>query len=118
MGYWATYIGEQIAISNAFGVWFEIERTPQGHRAVRLACPELQLKDWAVDSIDYNALRQTSAPIQGQPPTPTTEPPQTQRLSMTARGHSRGRRPRGTGDNPFTFNDLEEEEDAPKKKNG
>src|SRR6266566_4700829 len=36
MGYWATYIGEQIAISNAFGVWFKIERTPHGHRAVRL----------------------------------------------------------------------------------
>jgi len=30
-GYWATYIGEQITISNAFGVWFEIERTPHGH---------------------------------------------------------------------------------------
>ena len=40
-GYWATYIGEQIAISNTFGVWFEIERTPHGHWAVRLAHPEL-----------------------------------------------------------------------------
>ena len=91
-GYWATYIGEHIAVSNAFGVWFKIKRTPHGHRAVRLACPELQLKDWAVDGVDYDALRQTSAPIEGQPPAPTTEPPQTQqRSSMTTRGHSRGR---------------------------
>ena len=55
-GYWETYIGEQIAISNTFRVWFEIKRTPHGHRAVRLACPELQLKDWAVDGINYNTL--------------------------------------------------------------
>jgi len=37
---------------------------------------------------------------------------------MTARWHSRGRQPRGTRDDPFTFHDLEEEEDIPKKKNG
>jgi len=37
---------------------------------------------------------------------------------MTTKGQSRGRRLRGTGDDPFTIDNLEEEEEAPKKKNG
>ncbi len=36
---------------------------------------------------------------------------------MTTRGQSQGRQPRGMGDDPFTIDNLEEEEEVPKKKN-
>jgi len=66
MGYFATYIGKYIAVSNAFKVWFKIEKTSITWRVVWLAQPELKLKDWAVDGVNYITLQQIGLSIGGQ----------------------------------------------------
>ena len=123
IGYFAIYIDEHIAISNAFKVWFEIKKAKLIWRAVQLPWPELKLKDWPINRIDYDNLQQTSLQIKGQPLTypsitkdlHSSNQPTYYHLSLTEWGQEGGRCPWGTRDNPFLIEDLKKE--TPKKKN-
>jgi hypothetical protein len=42
-GYYTTFKGAKLAISNMFGAWFEIERREDKWQAIRLARIELKL---------------------------------------------------------------------------
>jgi hypothetical protein len=58
-GYYVTYNGANFAVSNAFGVWFEIRRREETWEAFRVARPQFQLKDWPAEGINYAVLLST-----------------------------------------------------------
>jgi len=164
--YYACFKGALLALSNVYGVWFEIRLRPGNtYECFRLARPSLQLKDCPMKGINYARLKLTSLPITRAPsratslirlapldtavmtphngdvfhetnpddreapasntsrsssPEPDEQPERKSfagfgswrmRSSQTARRPSRPppRRPRGTGDDPFGFNDLMDE---------
>jgi hypothetical protein len=47
-GYYATFNGAKLAVSNMFGAWFEIERRGDKWQAIRLACTELKVQGKAL----------------------------------------------------------------------
>jgi len=63
-GYYASFHGAQLAVTNVFGVWCEIRRRGSGFEAHHLARAELSLLDAPLNGIDYSRLQQT-----GEPPT-------------------------------------------------
>jgi len=66
--YYACYKGALLALSNVYGVWFEIRlRTGNTYECFRLARPSLQLKDFPMKGINYARLRLTSLPITRAP---------------------------------------------------
>src|SRR5882757_2866453 len=119
-GYYAPYKRAQIAVANAYGVWFEITRRNSEWSAIRPARSSLHLNNWPCDGINLAALEASGEPTpvsrasskartedgeeeeEVAPPT-RTEP----RSSLTQRG---GRKPRGTGDDPYTLGDLDGED--------
>ena len=66
-GYFATWRGAKIAVSNIYGVWFEIRRRGEGFEAHRLAQPELALLDLPLLGIDFPRLRATGEPFTRPP---------------------------------------------------
>ena len=48
MGYYATFKGAKLAVSNMFGAWFEIERRNNKWQAIRLAHVDLHLQGYAL----------------------------------------------------------------------
>jgi hypothetical protein len=100
--YYASYRGTRIAVTNAFGVWFEIQRTFGNWHAIRPARLSLQLRNWPMPGIDMAALEASGEPIEVHarraPSRETTQPdddhperPTNPRSSQTQRG--RGGRP-------------------------
>jgi len=164
--YYACYKGALLALSNIYGVWFEIRlHAGNTYECFRLARPSLQLNDSPMKGINYARLRLTSLPItrapsqaaslirlaplvtstitphdgdifhetnpdereapasntsQSSSPNPEEQPERKSfarfgswrmHSSRTARQPSRPppRRPRGTGDDPFGLENLEDE---------
>src|SRR5260221_13584179 len=73
IGYYGQYNNARIAVSNMYGVWFEIRRRGEGWEAHRLARPALNLIDAPLRGIDYPTLRASEEPITRPPsrvPTP------------------------------------------------
>jgi hypothetical protein len=114
----------RLAVSNAYGVWFEIQLGSGNCYAIRKARASLQLKDWPLDGISLAAIEGSSEPLPSQmmkyssspqrdnaetAPTRPTDP-----RSSTARGRKsgKGRDPRGDGDDPFTLGDLDKEDEG------
>jgi len=62
-GYYANYRGVKIAVSNIYGVWFEIRRRGTGFEAHRRARRELGLTDDPLTGIDYDRLHTTEEPL-------------------------------------------------------
>ena len=67
IGYFATWRGAKIAVTNIFGVWFEMRRRGEGFEAHRLARPDLDLLDFPLPGIDMTELRLTGEPITRPP---------------------------------------------------
>ena len=66
--YYACYKGALLALSNVYGVWFEIRlRAGNTYECFRLARPSLQLKDCPMKGINYARLKLTSLPITRAP---------------------------------------------------
>jgi len=62
--YYACFKGALLALSNVYGVWFEIQLRPGNtYECFRLARPSLQLKDSPIKGINYARLKLTSLPI-------------------------------------------------------
>ena len=129
-GYYATYFGAKLPVANAFGVWFEIRPRENTWEAIRPAPTSLKLKDWPLEGIDMYALSNSGERIsitrlhgtrvatlaadstdeesEEEDPKRITDP--RPRSSQTE--HGRGlRRPRGTGDDPFTLGDDDDDDD-------
>jgi hypothetical protein len=134
MGYYTNYNGAKLAILNAYGIWFEIRKRGDTWEAHRRARASLHLNDWPLDGLDLTAIEGIPPPnitrVFGQTtrqrspsPTPSNtgaagdDPGRpTNPISLqTERGRG-GRCPHGTGDDPFTLADLDD--DAPTKGNG
>jgi len=62
-GYYANYNGANLAVANAFGVWFEIRKRDSSWEAYHLARYSLRLKDWPCDSINLSLLDKTGEPL-------------------------------------------------------
>ena len=160
-GYYAMLNGAKIAVTNCYGVWFEVCLRGLLFEAFRIARLLLNLRQEAMPGIDGKALAESGEPLTQPPshtptpaPTPTPlvmttdtvatlmtsqDPPQMPYFdqeeradpesdeemlpchsydavafsSNTAKGSHPPCRPRGTGDDPFTMGDLDEE-DRPK----
>jgi hypothetical protein len=65
-GYYATFKGAKLAVSNMFGAWFEIERRDAKWQAVRLACTELKLQGSALPGLNVAALIATGEPTNAE----------------------------------------------------
>ena len=66
MGYYATFKGAKLAVSNMFGAWFEIERRDAKWQAVRLACTELKLQGSVMPGLNVAALIATGEPTNAE----------------------------------------------------
>jgi len=63
-GYYACFKGALLALSNVYGVWFEIRlQAGNKYECFRLAQPSLQMKDSLLKGINYARLRLTGEPI-------------------------------------------------------
>ena len=127
-GYYAIYNGAKLAVSNAYGVWFEITPHQGGYRAIWKARDALQLYHWPCEGIDMAFIKQSGEPIitthvygthqtsehpscerRDLPPTRPTDPFSSQiEKAQWGRG---GKKPRGDGDDPYTLDDLSDNED-------
>jgi len=121
-GYYATLNGAKIAVTNVYGVWFEIRRRKNSWEAHRVARVELNLFGDALPGIDIPKLIESGEPItcppsrqdQGKEDTPlpaAKQPGKDASFGPAAILSSQAvrdnpRRPKGTGDDPFTFADL------------
>src|SRR5260221_10784170 len=56
IGYYGQYNNAHVAVSNMYGIWFEIQCYDDGWEAHRLARPALNLLDAPLNGIDYPAL--------------------------------------------------------------
>jgi len=66
--YYACFKGALLALSNVYGVWFEVRlRAGNTYECFRLAQPSLQLKDCPMKGINYARLKLTSLPITRAP---------------------------------------------------
>jgi hypothetical protein len=84
-GYYTNYNGAKLAISNAYGVWFEIRKRGDTWEAHRRARASLHLNDWPLDGLDLTA-------IEGIPP-----PNITRVFGQTTRQRSPSPTPSNTG---------------------
>jgi hypothetical protein len=61
-GWYANYKGVKLAVSNAFGAWFEIRKCENTWEAFRLARTELKVQGSALPGINVHTLMQTGEP--------------------------------------------------------
>jgi len=81
--YYACFKGALLALSNVYGVWFEIRlRAGNTYECFRLARPSLQLKDCPMKGINYTRLKLTSLPIT-RAPSQATSPDRLAPLDMS-----------------------------------
>ena len=79
-GYYTTAVpNHQIAVANAYGVWFEIRRRIDGAlttwEAFRIARPMYQLRHWPMKGLDMYKLELSGKPLVQTAPQPATQPP-------------------------------------------
>ena len=127
-GYYANYLGARLAVANAFGVWFEIQRRPNGWEAIRPAPASLGLKNCAATGIDEAALWTSgeetvpawdNTQVHGRGPTRDSNTAEGEeegsthltelRSSQTERGRGPRRR-RCSWGGPFTHEDLNDDD--------
>jgi hypothetical protein len=65
-GYYATFNGAKLAVSNMFGAWFEIERRDETWQAIRLTHTELKVQGKALPGLNTRALIETGAPTNAE----------------------------------------------------
>ena len=65
-GYYATFKGAKLAVSNMFGAWFEIERRNDKWQVVRLAHTELKLQGLTLPGLNIRALIETGEPTNAE----------------------------------------------------
>jgi hypothetical protein len=119
-GYYATYKGAKLAVSNCYGVWFEIEQCDNIWAAIRLAHISLNLQGNALDGINTRELIALGEPLpksRVSSHTPShasiyTKPERDEPMRIpTGRFIEMEQqppwRPRGTEDDPFGINDLD-----------
>jgi hypothetical protein len=119
MGYYALHQGAKLAVSNCYGVWFEIQRHDNAWAAICPAHINLNLLGDAMEGINMTELIASGEPL------PTlcipscapsqislhSEPEKDEPMRIPA-GHSTEtecqplQKPQGTGDNPFGINNL------------
>src|SRR5260221_215234 len=73
IGYYGQYNNARIAVSNMYGVWFEIRRRGDSWEAHRLARPALDLNDLPLTGINYSSLLASGEPVT-HPPTRAATP--------------------------------------------
>jgi len=61
-GYYAVYKGAKLAVSNSFGVWFEIRKRESRWEAFRVARTSLDLKSWMLPGINATELIKSGEP--------------------------------------------------------
>jgi len=61
-GYYAVYKGAKLAVSNSFGVWFEIWKRENKWEAFRVARTNLDLKHWMLPGINAPELIKSGEP--------------------------------------------------------
>ena len=123
-GYYANYNGANLAVANAFGVWFEIRKRDSSWEAYRLARYSLHLKVWPCDGVNLSLLMKTGEPLPtSQAATPASSyhsnqeprevPIRTMHLSYTPQQLPPypPRRPKGTRDDPFGVGNLDSGEE-------
>jgi len=66
-GYYALLDGARLAVTNIYGVWFEIRRRDTGFEAHHLVREGLSLIDAPLKGIDYARLRATGEPLTQAP---------------------------------------------------
>jgi len=62
-GYYATFNGARLTVTNVFSVWCEIRKRGSGFEVHCLARGELSLLDAPLTGIDYAQLRTTGEPV-------------------------------------------------------
>jgi hypothetical protein len=140
-GYYATFNGAKMAVSNFLGIWFEIRRCEGEFKAFRVACSALQLKSHPLPGTNIVALMESSEPLPTTHPASRVESLISQpeeiepmlyvgkgketeleallwrsKSSQTAQGDRPPRHPRGDGDDPYRLNDLTAAADEGKDK--
>jgi hypothetical protein len=129
-GYYTTYKGAKLTVSNCYGVWFEIERRDNIWAAIQPARVSLNLQGNALDGINTGELITSGEPLP-ESWTPSHAPsrasihtaPEGDEPMRIPAGRSTEterqppRRPRGTGDDPFGVNDFKSESSINKDTN-
>src|SRR5712672_1153164 len=130
--YFINYKGARLAVSNYYGVWFEVQKRDTIFEAKRVARDELHLPELPMFGMDIVALK-----VSGTPPTRApsrapsraeeappeqasehkTEPERDTNMAIASSQTTRARPPfpprrgpRGTGDDPYTLGYLKEEQ--------
>jgi len=62
-GYYITIHRAKVAVSNTYGVWFEIRHYDNIWEAFRLARHSFQLKNWPYKGINLTQLQKTGEPL-------------------------------------------------------
>jgi hypothetical protein len=62
-GYYALYKGAKLAVSNCYGIWFEIQCHDNIWAAIRPACIGLNLQGNALDGINTRELITSGEPL-------------------------------------------------------
>jgi hypothetical protein len=133
-GYYALHKGAKLAVSNCYGMWFEIQCHDNIWAAICPTHVDLNLQGNTLDGINTRELITSSKPLPtshmpSQAPSRAsslasihTEPERNEPMRIPA-GHSTKtehqppQRPRGTGDNPFGVDDLDSESSHPDDRN-
>jgi len=85
-GYYVRLSGARLAVTNIYGVWFELRRRGSSFEAHRLAREGLSLLDAPLKGIDYVRLRATREPLTPAPFRAATLAIQTATITDTAAG--------------------------------
>jgi len=85
-GYYVLLEGARLAVTNIYGVWFELRRRGTGFEAHRLVREGLSLIDAPLNSIDYARLRATGEPLTQVPSRAATPAIQTATITDPAAG--------------------------------
>ena len=69
-GFYAPYKKAKIAVTNVYGVWFELELQQNKFTAIRVAREQLHLQNDVMAGVDIESLFLTSLPVpESRPPT-------------------------------------------------
>jgi len=85
-GYYVRLPGAHLAVTNIYGVWFELRRRESGFEAYRLAQEGLSLIDAPLKGIDYAQLHATGEPLTPAPSRAATPTIQTATVTSTTAG--------------------------------
>jgi len=85
-GYYVQLPGARLAITNIYGIWFELRRRGAGFEAHRLTREGLSLIDAPLKGIDYACLRETREPLSQIPSRAATPAIQTATVTDTSAG--------------------------------